>query len=78
MGLFFFGPNFGFESFVFARESGRVIHFVKRQTTGSVWSLIKLTDATTNGRSVLGDLVDSVLEAPSRKAVFVSKTAANQ
>jgi hypothetical protein len=54
-------------------------HSVKRQTTGTTWSLFDLTAADKKtGRSILGDLLDRQKASPRNKAVFVSATAANE
>ncbi|MCF3651352.1 ATP-binding protein [Synoicihabitans lomoniglobus] len=71
-------PERGVEFVVSMNDGGREYHSVKRQTTKNVWSLSELTAQKAKGRSTLGDLVDKVLVDESHRAVFVSKTTANE
>lgn len=64
--------------FVLRLDGGvQEFHSVKRQTTQMVWSLHQLTSPNTQGRSILGVLVEKLLIDPLHQAVFVSGTTAN-
>ncbi len=73
-----FGGVLGVEFVVRSNDGAQEFHSVKRQTTRDVWSLKKLTETGTNGRSILGDLFEKITADKSHRAAFVSTTTANQ
>jgi len=52
-------------------------HSVKRQRSEGEWSLAELTTPSSNGRSILGDLLRMLRAAPEATCEFVSGTGAN-
>ena len=70
----------GIEFFATASGGLTFFHSVKRQKTGTEWSLPDLTRRVSKGtrRSVLGDLTEKLRSGRNHHAVFVSSTGANQ
>ena len=68
----------GVEFYLIEQNDRKHFHSVKRQSTGSGWSLANLVrKAKSTGRSILSDLFVKLRNEPSSQICFVSATGAN-
>jgi hypothetical protein len=74
-----FGPDaVGIEFWKTLSDGTVEYHSVKRQTTGTSWTLYDLVSKGKNGRSILGDLFEKTKANPRNLSLFVSGTTANE